>query len=61
MNDKDVMDVIGRSREMERSLRVDVKLSHDEVDRIVVNRLISIRNSNKDMNYIDATLRFFLT
>jgi hypothetical protein len=51
--------------EMHRSLRVEVKIPHDEVDRLVVNRLISIRNSvcnrKKDMTYIDETIKFFLT
>ena len=31
--------------EMHRSLRVEVKIPHDEVDRLIVNRLISIRNA----------------
>jgi hypothetical protein len=52
-------------REFERSLRVEVKIPHDEVDRITVNRLISIRNAevnrNEDMTHIDKTIRFFLT
>jgi hypothetical protein len=51
--------------EMHRSLRVKVKIPHDEVDRIIVNRLISIRNSEgnrkDDMVYIDKTIKFFLT
>ena len=51
--------------EMHRSLRVEVKIPHDEVDRIIVNRLISIRNSEgnrkSDMDYIDRTIKFFLT
>ncbi len=51
--------------EMRKNIRVDVKIPHDEVDRIVVNRLIGIRNSevnqNKDMTYIDKTIKFFLT
>ena len=52
-------------REMERSLRVSVKIPHDEVDRIVVERLIAIRNSdsnrNRDMAHFDKVLRFFLS
>ncbi|MCP4102202.1 MAG: hypothetical protein GY750_12335 [Lentisphaerae bacterium] len=51
--------------EMRKNIRVDVKIPHDEVDRIVVNRLIGIRNfegnQNKDMTYIDKTIKFFLT
>jgi hypothetical protein len=51
--------------EMHKSLRVTVKIPHDEVDRLVVERLISIRNfegnRNDDMTHIDKTIRFFLT
>jgi hypothetical protein len=51
--------------EMHKSLRVSVKIPHDEVDRLLVERLIGIRNSevnrNNDMSYIDKTIRFFLT
>jgi hypothetical protein len=57
--------VVENIRELEHSLRISVKIPHDEVDRIVVNRLISIRNSDVnngiDMDYIDKTLRYFLT
>ena len=42
-----------------------MKIPHDEVDRIVVNRLISIRNSevnrNTDTSFVDKTIRWFLT
>ena len=52
-------------RELENSLRVEVKIPHDEVNRIVVNRLIAIRNENvnrnSDMSHIDKTIRIFLT
>ncbi len=51
--------------ELQKSLRVEVKISPDEVDRLIVNRLISIRNfegnRNDDMTHIDKTLRFFLS
>lgn len=51
--------------DMHRSLRVEVKIPHDEVDRLIVNRLISIRNfegnRNDDMTHIDKTIKFFLT
>lgn len=51
--------------EMHRSLRVEVKIPHDEVDRLIVNRLISIRNAegnrNTDTSFIDKTIRWFLT
>ena len=52
-------------RDMEKSLRIIVKIPADEEDRIIVNKLIRIRNSeankNKDMSYIDKTIRYFLT
>ena len=58
-------DVINYARELERSLRVEVKIPHDEVDRIVVNRLIAIRNSEANRrtgtSFIDKTIRLFLT
>jgi hypothetical protein len=61
MDDK----LIDNFMELERSLRVPVKISYDEVDRIVLNRLISIRNSNvnKNMNldFIDQTIKWFLS
>ena len=51
--------------EMHKSLRVSVKIPHDEVDRLIVERLIGIRNfegnRNDDMSHIDKTIRFFLT
>ncbi len=51
--------------EMHKSLRVSVKIPHDEVDRLLVERLIRIRNfegnRNDDMSHIDKTIRFFLT
>lgn len=51
--------------EMHKSLRVSVKIPHDEVDRLIVERLIKIRNfegnRNDDMSHIDKTIRFFLT
>lgn len=56
---------IDNFKKFERSLSVSVKLSHDEVDRIVINRLIGIRNSelNKtiDISYIDKTIKWFLS
>lgn len=40
-------------------------IPHDEVDRIVVNRLIGMRNAeinrNKDKTSLDTVLRYFLT
>jgi len=57
--------ITSRVLQLERSLRVPVNIPHDEVDRIVVNRLISIRNSesneSKDMSHIDKTIKVFLT
>jgi hypothetical protein len=65
MSSEDIMDAMSRSREKERSMRVSVQLPRDEVDRIVVNKLIEIRNSdvnrNSDMSHFDETLRHFLT
>lgn len=56
---------IDNFKKFERSLSVSVKLSHDEVDRIVINQLIEIRNAeiNKtiDTSYIDKTIRWFLS
>jgi hypothetical protein len=57
--------VIDSIRETERAMRVQVNLSHDEIDRLTVNRLITIRNSNvnksRDMEHFDKVLRHFLT
>lgn len=58
--------VMGYVREQEKVLSAVVHISHEEVDRIVLNRLISIRNSNigsedTDISYIDKTIRWFLT
>lgn len=56
--------LLSNYNELQKSLRVEVKISHDEVDRLIVNRLISIRNfegnRKDDMLHIDKTLRFFL-
>lgn len=58
-------EILETHQSFEKSLRVPVNVSHDEIDRIVVNRLISIRNLqvNKDIDisYIDKTIRYFLT
>jgi hypothetical protein len=57
--------VLNSVQEMERSLRVMVKIPGDEEDRIVVNALIRIRNSvvnrNKDMSHFDKVLEHYLT
>ena len=56
--------IMDSARELQKSLRVEVKIPHDEVDRLIVNRLISIRNfegnKNDDLTHIDKTIRFFL-
>lgn len=56
---------IEKVMELEKSMRVEVKIPRDEVDRIVVNRLIGIRNAvvnrDGDMSHVDKTLRIFLT
>ena len=47
--------VLSNIREIEKSMRVIVKIPKDEEDRITVNKLIQIRNSavneRKDMNH----------
>ena len=57
--------VLNSVREMERSMRILVKIPRDEEDRIVVNALIRIRNSvvnrNKDMSHFDKVLGHYLT
>jgi hypothetical protein len=57
--------VIQKLREIEKSLRVSVEIPHDEVDRLIVEKLISIRNSeanrNRDMLHFDKTIKHFLT
>ena len=57
--------VLNSVQEMERSMRVMVKIPRDEEDRIVVNALIRIRNSvvnrNKDMSHFDKVLEHYFT
>jgi hypothetical protein len=57
--------LIQKYMETQEALSVPVKISHHEVDRITINRLIGIRNSmvnkNNDMSHFDKVLRFFLT
>ena len=57
--------VLDNVREVERSMRVLVKIPRDEEDRIVVNALIRIRNSNvnagKDMTHFDDVIKHYLT
>jgi len=52
-------------RELEKSLRVSVQIPQDEADRIVIERLIAIRNSfvnrNRDMTHFDKVLRYYLS
>ena len=56
--------VLDTVREMERSMRVLVKIPRDEEDRIVVNALIRIRKAytsrNKDMSHFDKVLKHYL-
>ena len=65
MKVKEIIEIMDSARELRKSLRVEVKIPRDEVDRLVVNRLISIRNSkgnrNNDLTHIDKTIKFFLT
>ena len=48
-----------------KALSTPVMITCDEIDRLVINRLIQIRNADvnkdKDLSYIDKSLRFFLT
>ena len=57
--------VLDNVRTMERSMRVLVKIPRDEEDRIVVNALIRIRNSDvntrRDMKHFDDVLKHYLT
>jgi hypothetical protein len=52
-------------REMEDLLSVKVKISHHERDRIIVERLIEIRNAHVNntelKNNFDKVIRFWLT
>jgi hypothetical protein len=52
-------------RSLERSLSTTIRIDHAQVDYIVVNRLIGIRNSpnqqSKVVDSMDAAIRFFLT
>lgn len=56
--------VLENIRKLEHSMRVEVKIPRDEADRIVVTRLIEIRNSeaNKrsDMSHFDKVLLHYL-
>lgn len=56
---------INSYNELQKSLRVEVKIPSDEVDRLLLNRLISIRNfegnRNEDTSFIDKTIRWFMT
>lgn len=57
--------VINNIRELERSMRVSVKIPRDKVDRVVVTTLISVRNScvnsNNDMSHFDKVIKHYLT
>ena len=57
--------VIANVRESEKSLRVSVQIPYDEAERLVVSRLIEIRNAdvnrNEDMSHFDKVIRHFLT
>jgi hypothetical protein len=57
--------VVETIRETERSMRVSVKIPRDEADRIVVSRLIEIRNSivneRKDVSHFDKVIKHYLT
>ena len=57
--------VLKSVRETEHSMRVMVKIPRDEEDRIVINALKRIRNSdvnsNRDMSHFDKVLKHYLT
>lgn len=60
-----ISEVVKNIKDFENSLLVDVKISHTEVDRITVQRLIEIRNADlkrddKFLESFDYVLRFFL-
>ena len=60
-----VEDVIKRIRATEKALRISVKIPHDEVDRLIIERLIGIRNSDvnrlRDMSHFDPVIKHWLT
>ncbi len=63
--DREVHDAVVKSiRELEHSMRVSVKIPHDEANRLVITILIGIRNSdvnaNSDMTHFDKVIRHFL-
>jgi len=60
--------VIEMHRDIEDSLSSTVKISHHEVDRLVVNELISKRNFAYDRNknddcifHFDTIIKYYLT
>ena len=57
--------VIEKIRELEKSMRVSVDIPKDEVDRIVIEELIAIRNSESnrklDMSHFDKVIKHYLT
>lgn len=57
--------VLDNIREHDRSMRVLVKIPRDEENRIVVNALIRVRNSdvntNRDMSHFDQVIKHYLT
>jgi uncharacterized protein with PIN domain len=63
---RDTSQIIKMIKETEDALSVSVKISHDERDRLVVERLIGIRNfigNRKDVKLIqdiDNVIRFWL-
>ena len=61
-----ITEIIKNIKDFENSLSLNVKISHHEVERIPVQRLIQIRNADlkRDDNFLksfDYVLRFFLT
>jgi len=64
-NPEDLHKYMDVHRSLERSLSTTIRIDHAQVDYIVVNRLIGIRNSPNQkaeiIQNMDAAIRFFLT
>lgn len=62
----DIEQISKNIREMDEKLSINIKISHHERDRIIVERLIEIRNSYVNRNEIelknnfDKVIRFWL-
>lgn len=66
MSLKKISSIIKNIKDFENSLSKSVKISHNEVERITVEKLIEIRNADltREKNFIehfDYVIKFFLT